>query len=215
MLLARPRILAALVVILAPFAVIGVSWLGEIRRAQEVGPLIAEAAAKHGLPLALVKAVVWRESDFEIRAVGAAAERGLMQVTPGAAEDWARIHRIRSFRETDLFDPRTNLEVGTWYLARAIRRWAEEGADRPEIFGLAEYNAGITRARRWATHTPGLKAHEFMEAMDFPTTKAYILSILRRNELYATGRDPGPGEWIGRRLALQKEKWIRKQKESR
>jgi len=215
MLLARPRILAALIVILAPFVIVGLAWLGEIRRAQEAGRLIAEAAAKHGLPLALVKAVVWRESDFEIRAVGGAGERGLMQVTGGAAQDWARVHRIRSFRETDLFDPRTNLEVGTWYLARAIRRWAEEGADRPEVFGLAEYNAGITRARRWASHTPGMKAHEFLEAVDFPTTKAYIRSILRRTELYATGRDPGPGEWVGRRLALQKEKWIQKQKESR
>ena len=215
MLLARPRILAALAVILAPFLLIGFSWLGEIYRSQSVGPLIAEAAAKHGLPLALVKAVVWRESDFEVRAIGAAGERGLMQVTPGAAQDWARILRIRSFRETDLFDPRTNLEVGTWYLSRAIRRWQEDGADRPEVFGLAEYNAGITRARRWAASTPGLRADEFLVAIDFPTTKAYVRSILRRNELYATGRDPGPGEWVGRRLALQKEKWIRKQKESR
>ena len=215
MLLARPRILAALLVILAPFLIVALSWLGEIRRSQAVGPLIAEEAAKQGLPLSLVKAVVWRESDFEIRAVGAAGERGLMQVTPGAAGDWARVHRIRSFRETDLFDPKTNLAVGTWYLGRAIRRWAEEGADRPEIFGLAEYNAGITRARRWAAQSPGLRAEEFMAAMDFPTTKAYVRAILRRSELYATGRDPGPGEWVGRRLALQKEKWIRKQKESR
>ena len=215
MLLARPRILAALAIILAPFLIISLSWLGEIHRSQKVGPLIAEAAAKHGLPLALVKAVVWRESDFEVRAVGNAGEIGLMQVTPGAAQDWARIHRIRSFRETDLFDPRTNLEVGTWYLSRAIRRWREDGADRPEVFGLAEYNAGITRARRWAASTPGLRTDEFLAAIDFPTTKAYVRSILRRNELYATGRDPGPGEWVGRRLALQKEKWIRKQKESR
>ncbi|NBQ65890.1 MAG: hypothetical protein EBT95_10290, partial [Verrucomicrobia bacterium] len=69
--------------------------------------------------------------------------------------------------------------------------------------------------RRWASQTPGMKAQEFLAAVDFPTTKGYILSILRRAELYATGRDPGPGEWVGRRLALQKEKWIRKQKESR
>ena len=96
MLLARPRILAALAVILAPFVVVGLAWLGEIRRAQEVGPLITEAAAKHGLPLALVKAVVWRESDFEVRAVSGAGERGLMQVTGGAAQDWARVHRILS-----------------------------------------------------------------------------------------------------------------------
>lgn len=215
MLLARPRILAALAVILTPFLVVGFAWLGEIRRAQAVEPLIAEAAAKQGLPLALVKAVVWRESDFEVRAVGGAGERGLMQVTPGAAEDWAKAHRIRSFRETDLFDPRTNLAVGTWYLARAVRRWKEEGVDRPEVFGLAEYNAGITRARRWAAKTRDMQAQEFFEVMDFPTTKAYIRSILRRAELYATGRDPGPEEWVGRRLALQKEKWIRKQKESR
>ena len=147
--------------------------------------------------------------------MGGVGERGLMQVTSGAAEDWARIHRIRSFRETDLFDPRTNLEIGTWYLARAIRRWSGEGADRPEVFGLAEYNAGITRARRWAAQTPGMKAQEFLKVMDFPTTKAYVLAVLRRTELYATGRDPGPGEWVGRRLALQKEKLIRKQKESR
>ena len=215
MLLARPRILAALFVILTPFLVIAFSWLGELHRAQKVAPLMAEAAAKHGLPLSLVKAVVWRESDFEMRALGAAGERGLMQVTPGAAGDWARAHRIKSFRETDLFDPRTNLAVGTWYLARAIRRWAEEGADRPEVFGLAEYNAGISRARRWASQCPGLRAEDFLTVMDFPTTKAYVRSILRRSELYATGRDPGPGEWVGRRLALQKEKWIRKQKEPR
>jgi soluble lytic murein transglycosylase len=215
MLLARPRIVAALAVILAPFLLIAFSWLGELHRSQKVGPLIAEAAAKQGLPLPLVKAVVWRESDFEVRAVGNAGEIGLMQVTPGAARDWARVHRIRSFRESDLYDPKTNLSVGTWYLARAVRRWAEDGADRPEVFGLAEYNAGITRARRWAAQSPNLRADEFLAAMDFPTTKAYVRSILRRSELYATGRDPGPGEWVGRRLALQKEKWIRKQKETR
>ena len=70
MLLARPRILAALAVIFVPLAIITFSWLGEIRRSQELEPLMAEAAARHNLPLCLVRAVVWRESDFDSKAVG-------------------------------------------------------------------------------------------------------------------------------------------------
>jgi len=75
---------------------------------------------------------------------------------------------------------------------------------------LAEYNAGITHARRWAKENPTLTAKDFLEAMDFPTTKAYIRTILRRAELYAAGRNPGPLESVNRKLVLQKEKWLRK-----
>jgi len=208
MLLARPRILAALAVILAPLFLIALSWLGEIQRSQALEPLLVQAAEKSGLPLPLLRAVVWRESNFEVRAMGNAGERGLMQVTPGAGQDWAQAHRIRSFQETDLFDPQTNLAAGSWYLSRAMKRWSN--ADRPEVFALAEYNAGITHARRWSKENPTLTAKDFLEAMDFPTTKTYIRTILRRADLYAAGKDPGPWESLNRQLALQKEKWLRR-----
>ena len=74
MLLARPRILAALAVIVTPLAMIAFSWIGEIHRSTELDPLIAEAASRHQLPVSLVRAVVWRESDFEVRATGKAAK---------------------------------------------------------------------------------------------------------------------------------------------
>ena len=209
MLLARPRILAALAVIVTPLAMIAFSWIGEIHRSTELGPLIAEAAARHQLPVSLVRAVVWRESDFEVRATGTSGERGLMQVTPGAGQDWAQANRIRSFHETDLFDPRTNLAAGSWYLSRAITRGSN--ADRPEVFALAEYNAGITHARRWARDNPTLRAEDFLLAMDFPTTKSYIRSILHRADLYASGKNPNPLESAKRKLAMQKERWIKKQ----
>jgi soluble lytic murein transglycosylase len=208
MLLARPRILAALAVILAPLLLIGLSWLGEIHRSQALEPLLVQAAQKSGLPLPLLRAVVWRESNFEVHALGGAGERGLMQVTPGAGQDWAQAHRVRTFQETDLFDPQTNLAAGSWYLSRAMKRWSN--ADRPEVFALAEYNAGITNARRWAKENPTLTAKDFLEAMDFPTTKAYIRTILRRADLYAAGRNPGPLESVNRQLVLQKEKWLKK-----
>jgi len=208
MLLARPRILAALAVIGTPFALIAFSWLGELHRSQELEPLILEAAQRHDLPVPLLRAVVWRESDFDTRAVGTSGERGLMQVTPGAAHDWAQANRHRSFQGTDLFDARTNLAAGSWYLSRAMKRWTN--ADRPEVFALAEYNAGITHARRWAKQSETLRATDFLQSIDFPTTRAYIRSILRRRDLYASGKNPGPWELVDRRLALQKERWIKK-----
>ena len=208
MLLARPRILAALAVICTPLALITFSWLGELHRSQELEPLIIEAANRHELPVPLLRAVVWRESDFDTRAVGTSGERGLMQVTPGAAHDWAQATRNRSFQGTDLFDARTNLAAGSWYLSRAMKRWTH--ADRPEVFALAEYNAGIPHARRWAKQNETLRATEFVQSIDFPTTRAYIRAILRRRDLYASGKNPGPWELVDRRLALQKERWIKK-----
>jgi soluble lytic murein transglycosylase len=74
---------------------------------------------------------------------------------------------------------------------------------------LAEYNAGITHARRWAKQNETLNAKDFINSIDFPTTRSYVRSILKRAELYASGKNPSPLELVNRRLALQKERWIK------
>ena len=55
--------------------------------------LIRSVAEEHGVDPMLVKAVVWRESRFDPRKVGTAGERGLMQLTEGAASEWVRENR--------------------------------------------------------------------------------------------------------------------------
>ena len=82
--------------------------------------LIRAVAAEHQLDPMLVKAVVWRESRFDAQKFGTAGERGLMQVSEKAAGEWARETKVENFRVEELFDPKTNLEAGTWYLRRAI-----------------------------------------------------------------------------------------------
>ncbi len=147
--------------------------------------MIQDVARKHKVDPLLVKAVVWRESEFHTHKVGGVGERGLMQVGEAAAADWVRVNKIQSFVPTDLFSPRTNLEVGTWYLARALQRWAAK--DDPIPFALAEYNAGKRRVDRWiglsqrgaAATSDDLWAH-----MDFPTTRAYVETITRRRAYY-------------------------------
>src|SRR6516165_1677327 len=109
--------------------------------------LIRSVALEHHLDPMLVKAVVWRESRFDPKKIGTAGERGLMQVSERAANEWARDNKIDSFRAEDLFEPKTNLRAGTWYLSRAMQRWEHQPDPLP--FALAEYNAGASRSQRW------------------------------------------------------------------
>jgi soluble lytic murein transglycosylase len=157
-------------------------------------PLIQAAAAEHDIDPDLVRAVIWRESDFNPEARGLAGEFGLMQVTPGAGQEWAKAEKIENFRPTDLLDPRTNILAGSWYLARARKRWST--ADNPTIFALAEYNAGRTHALRWSSaDEPTLVGAVFLERIDFPTTKAYVLDILDQQHRYQDEPDPPLWQW--------------------
>ena len=129
----------------------------------------------------LVKAVVWRESRFDREKVGSAGERGLMQVSPKAANEWAHENKISDFQLDQLFDPKTNLEAGSWYLRRAIDHWQNESDPLP--FALAEYNAGASRAQRWVGANGGTTS-EFLGHIDFPATRSYVQSILNRYAFY-------------------------------
>ena len=146
--------------------------------------LIRVVAAEHRLDPMLVKAVVWRESRFDPSKYGSRGERGLMQVSEKAAIEWAREKKINNFQVEQLFDPKTNLEAGSWYLRRAFERW--EAQSDPVPFALAEYNAGASRAERWSggNSTADIPVKKFLQNIDFPGTRKYIESIIGRYRFY-------------------------------
>jgi soluble lytic murein transglycosylase len=83
-----------------------------------------------------------------------------------------------------LFDPKTNLEAGTWYLHRACERW--EAQSDPTPFALAEYNAGASRVERWSGGNGGssIPVKQFLQNIDFPGTRKYVDSIIQRYQFY-------------------------------
>lgn len=93
--------------------------------------LVAAAAERHGVELALVKAVVAAESAYDPQAVSRAGARGLMQVMPATAADYGVSDQER------LFDPETNLDTGTRHLKRLLAKYKND-------YGRAimAYNAG-------------------------------------------------------------------------
>ncbi|MEI7864589.1 MAG: lytic transglycosylase domain-containing protein [Chthoniobacterales bacterium] len=150
---------------------------------------ITAVAARHGVDPLLLKSIIWQESRFQPDKLGAHGERGLMQVTEPAAQDWVAAENIETFSPADLLDPKTNIEVGAWYLAQALRHWASQ--EDPLPFALGEYNAGRSRVKRWAGGLQ-MSADELNRAMDIPSTKAYVASVRGRYDYYRTPRAKAP-----------------------
>ena len=147
--------------------------------------LIESVARKHGVDPLLVKAVIWRESTFDAKKIGKDGERGLMQVMPAAANDWVKAKKIETFVPADLFDPKTNIEAGTWYLKQALQRWGAK--DDPLTFALTEYNAGRSRVDRWiADSNMGSRATagDLRGAMKIESTRRYVDAIIARYKFY-------------------------------
>ncbi len=90
--------------------------------------LIDQAAARHQVDPALVRAVVQAESDFDPACVSQAGAMGLMQLMPETAGDLG---------VSDPFDPAQNIDAGTRYLSMMLQRF---GGD--ESRALAAYNWG-------------------------------------------------------------------------
>ena len=158
-------------------------WMSPARF-KKYDDLIRLVAMEHHLDPMLVKAVVWRESRFDPKKYGGAGERGLMQVSEKAANEWAHENKIDNFGVEKLFDPKTNLEAGTWYLRRAFEHWETQSDPMP--FALAEYNAGASRAQRWSggNKVAAMPPRTFLRNIDFPGTRKYVDSIIARYRFY-------------------------------
>lgn len=156
-------------------------WTTDHREHQHDG-VIRAAALRYGVDPALVKAVVWRESRFDARARGQAGEIGLMQLTDAAAQEWAESEGVYPLPEEHLLSPRTNTLAGTWYLRKLLQRYAQ--TDQPEVFALADYNAGRGNVLKWAKGQSATNSASFHAGIGFPSTQAYLNAVLERRARY-------------------------------
>jgi Soluble lytic murein transglycosylase and related regulatory proteins (some contain LysM/invasin domains) len=78
-----------------------------------------------------------------------------------------------------LHDPRVNLALGAYYLARQLEL---RGGSVEET--LAAYNAGPTRIPLWKQWGEFREPAEFVETIPLAQTRDYVQIILRNLELY-------------------------------
>ncbi len=80
--------------------------------------LLSAASQKYGLALPYVLAVIRGESFFDANAISHKGAVGLMQVMPSTAADYG-------ITETDLSDPKVNIDVGVHYLSDLYARFQD------------------------------------------------------------------------------------------
>jgi len=101
-------------------------------RASAYDTIIATHARRHGVPVALARAVVRIESNFRPNARGRAGEIGLMQIKPATARMMGYSGGAKG-----LYDPETNIRWGMKYLARAHKLGGGDTCGT-----ILRYNAG-------------------------------------------------------------------------
>ena len=151
----RPNVTTAVSYSLKPALIEDVAARPDSNRFE---PIIQEAASKHRLDPALIRAVMRFESGFQPTAVSRAGARGLMQLMPEVAT---------RFGVQDVFDPRENIMAGAQYLRELL------DLHRGKVdLALASYNAGPGAVARYHAVPP------------YPETRRYVRAItgfLRRS----------------------------------
>jgi len=133
--------------------------------------IIRQQSEEKGVDASLIAAVIYSESKF-VDQTSHAGARGLMQITPDAAEFIERQSGGTSFELEDLADPEINIRYGTFLLAELLERY-----DGDEAAALAAYNAGPGNADEWGG------ADLTVDDIEFPETRAYVEEVLeKRNE---------------------------------
>ncbi len=182
----RRRRLAIGAALVAAAIVAGVLLAGTVDKAiQELTlPLkhedvIRQQAHEKDVDAALIAAVIYSESKFSDRTSSAGA-RGLMQITPEAANEIERHSGGTTFKLQDLSDPEINIRYGTYLLRELLDRY-----DGDVVAALAAYNAGPANVDKWGGSDLSV------EGIPFPETRAYVEEVLDKQRAY---RDKYPRE---------------------
>jgi soluble lytic murein transglycosylase len=165
-------------------------WFSGWRLEHSQDDHILAAGRRYAVDPSLVKAVVWQESRFDPRARGKAGELGLMQLMDAASQEWAETVRAYPLPPRHLLDPGTNTLAGTWYLRKLLLRYRQ--TDNPVPYALADYNAGRANVLKWNQGAAATNSARFVNQIEFPGTRAYVLAVMERRERYRPDFPPAP-----------------------
>ena len=121
-------------------------------------PIIFQAASRHHVEPALVKAIIMAESGYNSKAISNKGARGLMQLMPATAE---------MLGVEDYYHPEDNINAGVKYFKQLLNQF-----DDDVELALAAYNAGSGRVR------------EYQGVPPYKATQEYIKKVFEYYEFY-------------------------------
>jgi hypothetical protein len=151
------------------------TFLSEIYLPVKFQNLIEKYSQQHDLDPFLILALIREESFFKTDAVSTARAYGLMQILLGTAREVAK----KRIRRQELFEPDTNIRLGTKYLKYLVNKY-----NGKIHLALAAYNAGDFRVDRWIERFGYAPDDEFIEMIPITATRTYVKNIYRNYFYY-------------------------------
>lgn len=134
---------------------------------------VEKYAKMYGLDPYLVYAVIREESRFKERALSRSWAHGLMQIIPSTGRRLSQLLGIR-YSRWKLYNPRVNIQMGTYYLSQLIKRF-----DGNVALALAGYNGGPVRVKRWLKKYDDFDLDEFVEDIPLRETRYYVKKVMK------------------------------------
>ena len=140
---------------------------------------IRREAASNRLDPAWVAGEIRAESVFDPRARSGANAMGLMQILPGTGAAVARRMGLQWGGADSLYDPDTNITLGTAYLREMLDKYGGQPYQ-----AIAGYNAGPAPLQRWQSQRPGMDPDFWIETISYKETRDYVARVLAFSVLY-------------------------------
>lgn len=152
-------------------------WAGEIDALDQRFPTafadeVTTMAGESGLSTSLIWSIIRQESAFNADAISRAGAQGLMQLMPKTADEVARENHVE-VSIFELFDPATNIRLGSLYLKSLLERFNQNQA-----IAAAAYNAGPHRVSEWLERHPFHEPDIWIEMIPYAETRRYVQQVM-------------------------------------
>ncbi len=127
----------------------------------------------------LVASLIKVESKFNERAKSKKGAIGLMQIMPTTG-DWAAEQMgIIDFEPEMLYDPKVNIQVGTWYLSNLHNEFSGN-----LNLVIAAYNGGRGRVKQWLDYGVWDGREESISNIPYNETRNFVEKVLYNYRRY-------------------------------
>ena len=145
----------------------------------EYSEYVEKYSKENGLDKYLIYAIIKAESNFDSNATSTASAKGLMQLMEETAVERSNVINNENVGENDLYDPETNIKLGTSYFAYLL------GLYNGNItLAIIAYNAGLGNVQQWIKDGIIKKDGSDIENIPFKETENYVRKILRDYQMY-------------------------------
>lgn len=143
--------------------------------------MIKKYAMEYDIDPYLIASIINVESSYNKEAISPKDAKGLMQISTQTGRWASEQLSIEDYSEESLFDPETNIMIGSWYLDKLK---SEFDGDLDNI--LISYNAGSGNLNKWLANEEYSQDGINVTRIPFQETEKYLVKVKQSYKIYST-----------------------------